>query len=337
MLGVLVLVHELGHFLVARRAGVLCHEFSIGFGPKLYSWKPGETQFSLRAIPLGGYVLMAGEIPGESGKELMAEPGRNLNEKSVWTRMSIAAAGSFTNFLLAIVLFFIIFSLLGIPTPTLVLDHVEPGLPADQAGLEAGDRVIALNGEPVESWMEVVFTVRDHLETPVIFTVERNNQIIENEVVPQADPDQGHPQVGIASQVETIREPVLTALWEAIKWTGEVLVLLVVTLTRMITGREGADQLIGVVGMGAEVGRAAQMGLANVLALAGSISASLGFINLLPIPALDGSRLVYLVIERISGKPLDPEKEGLINLIGFVLLILLAIYVTFQDITRLTG
>ena len=341
LLGILILVHEAGHFLVARRVGVLCHEFAIGFGPKIYSWEGGETTFSLRAIPLGGYVLMAGENASALEGEVPAESevGRRLGDQSVGARAAIMAAGPLTNIVLAAVLFFTIYAAVGVPFPSLTVAEVQPEYPAAAAGIQEGDRIVGLNGEPVEEWADVVRRVRENPGNPMTFALVRNGRELNVEVVPEIRSEDGEAIgfAGIGAELDTIRLSPGTALVQALSWTFMVIVLLGRTLMEIVVGTTGSDQLMGVVGMGVEVGRATQMGLASLLSLMGSISASIGFINLLPIPVLDGSRLVLLGVEAISGKTLDPEKESLINLVGVALLILLALYVTVQDILRITG
>ncbi len=341
MLGLLILVHEAGHFLVARHNGVLCHEFSIGFGPLLHSWEGDETTYSLRAIPLGGYVLMA----GETASALEGEPppgeevGRRMNDKSLGTRAAIMVAGPLTNIVVAVLVFFLIYAAVGVPYPSLIVNEVQEGYPAASSGIEVGDRIVAAGGEPVEEWMDVVTVVREHPGDTLTFTVEREGSTREFQLTPAETEEAGETigYAGIGSETEHVRFPITTSLLQALSWTFTVIVLLGRTIGEIIVGTTGTDQLMGVVGIGAEVGRAAQMGLASVLALAGSISASVGFINLLPLPVLDGGRLLLLGVEAVSGNKLDPQKESLINLVGVALLILLALYVTVQDILRLTG
>ncbi|MFP4200443.1 MAG: M50 family metallopeptidase [Clostridia bacterium] len=341
MLGLLILVHEAGHFLVARRSGVLCHEFSIGFGPLLYSWEGSETTYSLRAIPLGGYVLMAGEtasaLEGEPPPD--DEVGRRMTDKPVGTRAAIMAAGPLTNVILAFLVFFLIYAAVGVPYPSLTVNEVQEGYPAESSGIEVGDRIVAVSGEPVEEWMDVVTLVRGNPGETLTVTVERDGTTSEFELTPTAVEEAGETfgYAGIGSETEQVRFPITTSLLQALSWTFTVILLLGRTIGEILVGTTGTDQLMGVVGIGAEVGRATQMGLASVLSLAGSISASVGFINLLPLPVLDGGRLLLLGVEAVSGNRLDPQKEGLINLVGVALLILLALYVTVQDVLRLSG
>ncbi|MFO8060209.1 MAG: M50 family metallopeptidase [Bacillota bacterium] len=342
ILGFIILVHELGHFIAARRAGILCHEFSIGFGPVLHSWWGGETRFSVRLIPLGGYVLMAGEVP--SGPEEdeddapypPAEPGRSFPDKSVLTRMGVIAAGPATNFIAAFVVFFVVLALVGIPAPTVEIAAVAEGLAADRAGVLPGDRVLSIDGVDIERWDDVVMTVRERPNRQVTMTVERDEETVALEMVIGISPQEpGVGYIGIEPELRSERIPILPAVAEAASWTGLMLLMLLEVFLRLFQGETA--NLLGVVGLGAEVGRAATLGLASVLWMVATISASIGFFQLLPIPALDGSRLVFLIIEAIRGRPMDPEKEGMINFLGFAFLILLVLYVTFQDITRLFG
>jgi len=340
VLSFIILVHELGHFIAARRAGILCHEFSIGFGPALYSWDDGETHFFVRSIPLGGYVLMAGEVasPAEEGNVQTpyppAEPGRNLADKSALQRMTVFAAGPATNFLAAMVLFFVIFGVVGIPQPTSQIERVEAGYPAEEAGIEVGDRIAAINGVQTETWEDVVREIRGRPGEETTITVERDGQRQEVSVEIGYSPhEEGIGYIGIQPTSHPVRQSLPAAAIEAVAWTAMVFVMLVEVFINLLGGE--TEALLGIVGVGAEVGRAAEMGLANVLWTTASISASIGFFQLLPIPALDGSKLLFLLVEVIRGRPLDPRKEGLINFIGFAFLILLVIYITFQDIARL--
>lgn len=343
ILGFIILVHELGHFIAARRADILCHEFSMGFGPALYSWWGGETKFSIRLIPLGGYVLMAGEIPSgpegepdEDGPYPPAEPGRNFNDKSIAARMGVIAAGPVTNFIAAFVVFFVVLAAVGVPVPTVEIAAVAPDLAADQGGVQPGDRMLNIDGVEIHRWEDVVMTVRDRPDRKIQMTVERDGREVRLDLVVGRSPqeeDVGY--IGIEPAVRDERLALIPALTGAASWTALMLVMLVDVFLRLFQGETA--NLLGVVGLGAEVGHAATLGLSSVLWMVATISASIGFFQLLPIPALDGSRLIFLAIEAIRGRPMDPEKEGIINFLGFAFLILLVLYVTFQDITRLFG
>ncbi len=340
ILSFIIVVHELGHFIAARRVGILCHEFSVGFGPALYSWSDGETEFFLRAIPLGGYVLMAGEVasPAEEGdRELPyppAEPGRNLNDKSPLQRMAVFISGPLTNFVAAMAIFFVIFGVVGIPFPTAEIERIESGYAAEEAGIRPGDRIVAINGGETESWDDIVEEIRARPGEEATITVERDGEQRDVAVnVGYSPHEEGIGYIGIQPATSPVRQSIPAAAFEAVAWTGMMFVMLVEVFVNLLGGQ--TDALLGVVGVGAEVGRAAEMGLANVLWATASISASIGFFQLLPIPALDGSKLLFLLVEVIRGRPLDPEKEGLLNFIGFAFLILLVIYITFQDIARL--
>lgn len=341
ILGFIILVHELGHFIAARRAGILCHEFAIGFGPVLYSWRDPETRFSVRLIPLGGYVLMAGEIPSgpeDEGESPFppAEPGRNFTDKPVLTRMGVIAAGPATNFVAAFAVFFVVLAGVGVPAPTVEIAAVMPDLAADRAGVRPGDQVLAIDGVDIETWDDVVMTVRERPDRQVQMLVQRDGRQVELELLVGRSPHEREAgYIGIEPQVRTERIPAVPAVAEAASWTGVVLIMLFEVFLRLFQGETA--NLLGVVGLGAEVGRAATLGAASVLWMVATISASIGFFQLLPIPALDGSRLIFLVIEGIRGRPMDPEREGMINFLGFAFLILLVLYVTFQDITRLLG
>jgi regulator of sigma E protease len=331
VLGVLVLVHELGHFAAARAADIRVDEFSIGFGPALFSTKPDETEYSVRAIPLGGYVRMAGMQPGE---EEQPTHGRGLREKSILQRMSVFSAGPAMNFMAAALLFFIVFGLVGIDSPTLVVDELKPGLPAEQAGLQEGDRILRVDGSPVGEWPELVKLIQAHPGETLSFTVERGERTMVLDVTPVARGEGGQGFIGLLPEFKRSRLPAAEALKRAVGLTVAIVANFVQALSQLFSG-QGSPEFIGIVGIGAQIGQATELGLPNLLFFAAVLSASFGLINLLPIPALDGSHLLFLVLEKLRGRPIDPEKEGLIHFVGFALIMLLALFITYQDILRL--
>lgn len=334
--GVLIFIHELGHFLAARRAGVRVHEFALGFGPRLLGWRRGHTQYSVRALPLGGFVRMAGMHPGE---EDLAEvpPAERFLHKPVGARAAIIFAGPAMNLALAALLFTILFGWVGVPEFRLVVAEVLPGSPAEQAGLRPGDRLLAVDGDPLAEWPELVQRVQSSPGRPLRLTVERAGQRLELTVTPRPHPsDPRRGVIGVRPEIVQVRRPALAAVRDGLAWTARVTVGFVDALVRLARG-QGGSEVIGPVGIGQQLGEAAQAGWAQLLFFAAVLSANLALVNLLPIPALDGSRLLFLAVEAVRGRPLDPEKEHVIHLIGFALLLLLGIVITYRDILRLTS
>ncbi|HHY95729.1 MAG TPA: RIP metalloprotease RseP [Firmicutes bacterium] len=327
--GVLVLVHEGGHFLAARRAGVRVDEFGIGFGPPLLRWGRRATRYSLRLIPLGGFVRMAGSEPGEEN-----EP-EGFMRQPVGRRAGIIFAGPAMNLVLALLLFAFIFAVLGIEQPIPRLASVLPGHPAAQAGLQPGDLVVSVQGYPVRGWEEVVAQVQASLGKPLTLGIERAGQRLEVEIVPEPSPqDPRYGFVGVSPEITRKREAPGQALFSAGKETYRVTILWMRGLMMAIMGRVEA-RVMGPVGIGALIGQAARIGLPTLLYLAALLSANLGLINLLPIPALDGSRLLFLGIEAVRGRPIDPAKESLIHLVGFAILMLFFLFITYMDLLHL--
>ncbi|MCK8816492.1 RIP metalloprotease RseP [Natroniella sulfidigena] len=342
VLGVLVFFHELGHFLVAKHVGVQVEEFALGMGPKLIGKQVGETLYSIRILPLGGFCKMTGEMPIDDDSdpeevERYQEAVRKnkcLFQKSVWERIGVISMGSIMNFILAALLFALIFNIFGVPvdsSSSTVIGQVIPEQPAYQAGLRDGDKVVAVNEQQVETWEELSEFIHNNPGQQLSLEVERNGQLLELEVTPIKDEEQGKGIIGIIPILT--REPVniLSALWLGIKQTGLYVVAIIVGLYQMITGQIAAE-VSGPVRIAQMVGDAAQTGMLRVMNLAAIISVNLGIMNLLPIPALDGGRLVFLGYEIITGKPVDQEKEGMVHLIGFILLMVLFVIIMIQDL-----
>jgi len=325
---VLVMVHEAGHFLAAKKAGIKVEEFAIGLGPVIWKTQKGETVYSVRAFPLGGFNRMAG-MEGPSNDE-----PRGFNRQPLHKRMGVIAAGSCMNFLLAIVLFIITFMVLGIPVDRNVIGKVEPGMPAARAGLMAGDKIVQINDITVNSWMEMVEVINRHPEEEISLLVERNDKKWEVTLTTKRDPERGVGIIGIGPTWE--RQGFWRSITLGFKQSLAITLLIISSLFQMITGQVAPD-IVGPVGIVQLVGQAATFGLANVLSFTALLSVNLGLINLLPIPALDGSRLIFLAFEGIRGRPVNAEKENFIHLIGFTMLIGLLVLITYKDILRLLG
>ncbi|MCL0081528.1 RIP metalloprotease RseP [Peptococcaceae bacterium] len=333
--GLLIIFHELGHFWVAKRAGVKVHEFSVGFGTKLISYQWGETVYNLRLIPLGGYVRMAGMDPSEE-EDADYDPKKGFNSKTFSQRFAIIAAGPLMNFVLAVVLVAIVLMLQGMPVATTDIGEVQENSPAAQAGIKAGDRIVAINGIAVEKWSNLVAEINNDAAQKITLEIKYNEILRTITVTPQLGED-GRYIIGIiADPAKAITERVnpLVALWQGLEFTWNLTVLIITFLGKMIIGAEPPD-VGGPVKIVSVIGDAADVGFFRLLQLAAFLSVNIAIFNLLPIPALDGARLVFLVVEKVRGKALDPSKEGFIHLVGFGLLILLILVVTYNDIVRL--
>jgi len=335
VLGGLIFVHELGHFLAAKRAGVHVHEFALGFGPAILSIRRGDTAYSLRLLPLGGFVRMAGMHPEEEGLDAVPQDRRFMN-KPVAQRLAIVGAGPLANLITAVVLFVTVFSLLGIPTTTLTIAAVEPRYPAQAAGFQPGDRIVAVGGRPIDAWDDLVQIVRSSPGRELAVTVRRGGDTVDLRVTPARDPDGGFGVIGIRPRIEVQHYGFGQSVTQGFAWTGRVVLAFLDAVAGMFSG-DVRGEIVGPVGIGAEIGQATQQGLPNLVFLTGLLSANLGLINLLPIPALDGSRMLFLVLEGLRGRPIDPNKEGLIHLLGFALMLALLLVVSIRDVARLFG
>lgn len=325
--GLLTVFHELGHFLMAKRVGILVEEFGIGFGPQLWSGQRGETRYSLRLLPLGGFVRMLGE------EENAEESERSFRRRPLAQRLLVIGAGPVMNFVLAGVLFAVIFFVAGVPAPGTRIAGVVPGEAAAQAGLKAGDVILRIAGEAVTSWDQVVDRISPRAGKETELVVRRAGKEYTFRLVPRASAQAaGRGVIGI--QREMLRgDPFLSLYWGVRQTVGTTLFILV-RLGQMIAQRAPAD-VAGPVGIVQVVGEVARTGFLNLLSLAGLLSINLGLFNLFPIPLLDGGQLVIMGWEGVRGQPLDPEREGLVKLIGVILLLAILVLATYQDLLRL--
>lgn len=321
--GLLILFHELGHFFACRASGIEVLELAIGFGPKLLGWRKDKTDYSLRLFPLGGFCRMLGESPEEAGR-----PG-SFTEKSTGRRAFVLAAGPAMNLLLSLLLFFIIFFFfIGVQQPdSTVIGAVLPETPAAAAGLQEGDEITAIDGEAIDDWTGLVKAIEKRPGEEIALTAKRGGEIKKFQLTALADPD-GSGKIGVSPLLERYR------VWGALGTSFERFGMIIASIFQVITGGAPLD-VTGPVGIIKIVSDVAETGIINLLWLTGLISISLGLINLLPVPALDGGRLLFVLIEALRGRPLDPEKEGLIHFIGFLLLIALILLVTYNDLIRL--
>ena len=341
--GLIVLIHELGHFLFAKRSGIAVVEFSIGMGPRLFHFKKGETTYSIKALPLGGSCMMLGEDEANQDE-------RAFQNKSIPARMSVIAAGPIFNFILAFLLAMILVGASGYDTTS--IKEVAEQSPAYEAGMRPGDKLLKINGESVSMYREYILykllkpdDKMNQVEFSRVNPDTGVSEIQKTSVTPKYSEESGKYLIGITIAPQNMR---VASPMELIKYGYKEMEydvkLTVKSLGMLFTGRASVKDLSGPVGIVVMIDDSVKAGLSvsfmaalmNVLSMCILLSANLGVMNLLPIPALDGGRLLFLIIEAVRGKPMDPEKEGLVNLIGMAALMALMIFVVFNDISRFT-
>ncbi len=405
--GALVFFHELGHFIFAKRAGILCREFAIGFGPKVFTHKKGETVYTIRLLPIGGFVRMAGDDPEmveikpgyrvgllfnennevnkiilnqkdkypharvleveqadiehklfikgfvegdedtiqsfsiaenavleEDGIETLIAPyNRQFASKTLGQRAMAIFAGPMMNFILAFVIFIIIGLLQGIPSNAPVLGKLTPDGAAIEAGLKEGDMIQSVNKAEISTWTDVVDMIRNSPNKELQFLIERNGNELTIPVTPKVQEVDGK-ETGIIGVYQPTEKSPLKAITNGAKetymWTKEIFVM----LGKLLTGQFSIDALSGPVGIYVSTDTVAKSGIFYLMKWAAILSINLGIMNLLPIPALDGGRLMFFAVEAVRGKPIDRHKEGMVHFIGFALLMLLMLVVTWNDIQR---
>lgn len=344
VLGVLVFIHEFGHYITAKKSGIMVSEFALGFGPKLIYKKIGETLYSIRAIPLGGFCNMVGEFPADESMpekerkvyEKAKKEGRLFNQKSAVKRLAVILMGPVMNFMLAALIFILAFAVFGVPTSTndqAILGEVIPEQPAAEAGLQANDRILAINGQEIDKWQQMAELIRANKAKEITIRYQRADKIDEVKVTPIESEESGYGVIGIYPQL--IRESVsLTdAFTMGIQQTYQVIKMTILGFAQIF--REGSTEDIGgPIMIASIIGQAARVGILNVLNWTAIISINLGIINLLPFPALDGGRIFFIIVELIRGKAVDPRKESYIHMIGFAILILLMIFIIYNDVMR---
>lgn len=405
--GSLVFFHEFGHFLFAKRAGILVREFAIGMGPKIFGMTKGETLYTIRLLPLGGYVRMAGEDfdkielqPGyrvglilnednlvekiylnqnvqnpnilfmeveradldkklwiegydeddqlvrfnisrkaiivEKGSETVIAPyDRQFDSKSLGHRAMTIFAGPLFNFILAFFLFLILGLTQGVPTYEPIIYEVLEDSPAASAGMKAGDLVTSINGVEINKWQDLQAIIQKSPEKEISVVVDRKGEPFELNLVPSKVEDNGmqYGQIGVMYQSPVEKNP-FKAIVFGVQQTWEYTVLIIDALGKLITGQFSIDALSGPVGIYQVTGEVAQHGFFNLMYFAAALSINLGIMNLLPLPALDGGRLLFFGIEAVRGKPVDRQKEGIVHFVGIVLLMILMVVVTWNDIQR---
>ncbi len=409
MFGLLVFVHEWGHLIFAKRSGMLAREFAIGFGPKIFSFTKNETLYTIRLIPAGGYVRVAGEDPeiielkpghhigielNDAGKvqniivnnkskhpnarvievehvdldhdlriegydlddheELLtfevdpkaffimderetqiAPYDRQFASKSVGQRAMQLFAGPMMNFILAIVIFLILGIIQGVPAEQALIGNVQTGSPADEAGILDGDKVIQIEDNKISTWEEFTTAVKEKPNQEINMVVKRGDVEEPITVIPKEVIDPAGEKVGQVGVTLGFEKSFLKTFQYGFVQTYETTKMILTNLLMLVTGQYSIDMLSGPVGIYDFTDQVVQTGFNSFLMWTAMLSVNLGIINLVPLPALDGGRLLFIGIEAVRGKPIDPQKEGFVHFIGFALLMLLMIVVTWNDIQRL--
>jgi len=337
ILGAIILVHEFGHFIFSKLFKVYVYEFSLGMGPKLlhYKKKKGETEYCLRLIPIGGFVSLAGEDADDNSK---IPDDRKLYNKPVWQRFIIMVAGATFNFIFAFVVLFIMALIYGSASMKPVVATVSNEYPAYEAGVEVGDTVVSIDGEKTSSWSEVQLYIAMSNGKEMEFVLksadgDKRTVMITPEVVEDADGNKNY-VVGIGLD-NTKKTGFVNSIKYAVETTGYLFRLMFITLKQLFTGMVGVKDLSGPVGIYTVVSEEAKQGFESLMYLTAYLSVNVGVINLLPFPAFDGGRVLFLIIEKIRRKPVKAKTEAIVNSIGFCLLILLMIVVTIGDIIKL--
>lgn len=328
ILGVVIIAHEGGHFWAGRWLGFKIAEFAIGFGPKLLTWKRKETLFSLRLIPLGGFCRYFGEDEDLEDKEA-------FQYKPVWKRFIVVFAGAFMNMVLAVILAITTIGIFGAGQLPVVAE-VSPHFPAEQAGLAPGDRIIEVNGTKVASAADLQLYMQDNRGETIQLKLLRNEKTVQTNLTPIEDSKvKDHYIIGITFVMEREKVGFFKAVEHGFVLVGDAIKEMLVFLKNLIFQFKGASDIGGPVMIVGLVDDAISQNAAQLIWIALLISINLGVFNLLPLPALDGSRLAFLLLEGIRRKKVNPNKEGLVHFIGFVILVSLMVVIFFKDIVNL--
>lgn len=321
--GILIATHEFGHFITAKMSGIKVLEFAIGMGPKIVSFTRGETDYSLRLLPIGGYVKMLGEEEG-------SDDPRAFCNQNPWKRLIVISAGAAVNILTAIVLFSIIYFNQGTNTPT--LSKVVNPSPAYEAGIRENDKIIQIDDKKINVWNDIAYSVNENKGETLNIKVERAGNIHDFKVTPEYNKEDKIYLIGVSPT--RVSGNILDSIKSGFLETTSSIKQMVGFLGTLVTGGASMDSFGGPVAIVDLSGKAAQLGIWSLLYFVGFLSINLGVLNLIPFPALDGGWIVIILIEALTGKKIDQNKIGVLNFIGFALLMTFVVFVTYNDISR---
>ena len=332
---VMIFPHELGHFIAARRMGVKVNEFAFGMGPAIWKKQGKETLYSIRLLPIGGFCAME----GEDGSEGESHDPRALNNKKPWQKIVILAAGSFMNIVCTIVIMSLVVGIMGFTTTTIA--GVEKGYPAELAGIMPGDKIIQINDVEIKEWYEVSYEIYEAQGAEMSVVIKRGGETQTLKITPlvqEGTDASGNPATGYVLGITCkVSHNPLKSVTGGIRATWNMAVTLLDSLKMLTTGEAGVDELSGPVGMVTLVNQTTQYGFWYYGYLTAFICLNLAIVNMLPLPALDGGRILFALYTAITGKAVSEKVEGVIHFAGMMLLFALMIYVTFNDIIKIVG
>ncbi len=336
VLGTIIFVHELGHFIFAKLMGVYVYEFSLGMGPRLLHKKGKETEYCLRLIPIGGFCSMAGEEIDE--EEIKVPKSKRLQAKKPWQRFLIMFFGPGFNFIFAILILFFVALFCGSYSYDPLVSSVNNNYPAKIAGIEKGDKILEINGKKVKTTDDATlyFTLNAKNKAIPIKVEKKNNDIKEYKVKPKKETKDGTTSYKFGITIKGKKQyGIINSLKYTVVKTGSLFKQMWITVVSLFTGGVSVKQLSGPVGIYSIVGEQSKAGLSSILYLMAFLSINVGFLNLIPLPAFDGGHILFIIIEKIKGSPVSPRIENMIHTVGLFLLMLLMIYITFNDVLRL--
>ena len=333
---ILIFFHEFGHFIAAKASGVRVYKFAFGFGPRILAFTKNQTEYAICLIPLGGYVKMAGEMGQEDVKETSEKvpEEQRFDKKTLGNRALIVGLGPFMNIITAVVIFSLIFFVNGIPLVTNDISTVIENGPAEQAGILSGDKIIAIDSINMEDPNRIADIINKSSGEELQITLDRGGDNIDVFVTPEYDDNYKKGLIGITFEISVKKINIFTAFSKGLMTTGNIIKLIFSNTIEMVTGKVPVE-IAGPLGIAQMTGEAAKLGFLNLLFFTAILSIFIGLFNLLPVPILDGGHLLILAIEKLRGKPLEPDKIHFMYLIGISLMIIVFIIATYKDILRI--
>lgn len=339
LLGVLIFVHELGHFLIAKRGGVGVEKFSLGFGPKIIGKKIGETEYLISAVPLGGYVKMVGEDPEEEVTDLE----KSFTNKPVGTRLAIVSAGPIFNLLFSVVILAAVFMVgVKVPSDSALVGSVRKDFPAETAGLKKGDAIVEIEGKKIDKWHQMAEVIHKNPDRALSFRVKREGgEVAELKITPKAESlkdifgkEQQVGLIGIEPMIVTERYNPVIAVIKGFERTWDIIYLTFWAMAKMLIGDISAKNIGGPLMIFQKAGEFANEGFLPYASFAALISINLGILNLLPIPVLDGGHILFFLIEIIFRKPVSIKSREVAQQVGIFILVSLMLFAFYNDIMR---